>query len=108
MAINYNNYPTAGVGVTATTVYSPTTTGIQSTVIGLTLANTLTVPVTVSVTLVSGAVTIYIIKNATIPVGNALNVVDNGRLIVKRNDYLQVQSSLASSIDVHVSAVEVV
>lgn len=108
MAINYKNYPTANVGVTATTVYAPTTTGIQSTVIGLTLANSQTSPVSASVTLTSGGVTVYIIKNVVIPVGNALNIVDAGRFVVEQNDYIQVQSSIANSVDVLVSTIEIV
>jgi hypothetical protein len=108
MATTLKSYPTANVGVTATTVYNPTTSGIQSTVIGMTLANTTTSPVTASVTVTSGATTIYIIKNVTLPVGNALSVLGDGKFIVEQNDVVQIQSSAASSVDVLVSVVEVV
>ena len=108
MATTLKSYPTANVGVTATTVYNPTTAGIQSTVIGMTLANTTTNSVTASVTLTSGATTMYIIKNTTIPSGNSLSILGEGKFIVEQNDVLQVVSSAASSVDVLVSVVEVV
>jgi len=108
MAINYKNSITTGIGTSLTQVYNPTTTGVQSTVIGLNIANTTTQPVTVSVTMTVGATTGYLIRNATIPAGNALDVVGStGKLVVAQSNAISVQSSLASSLDVVISAVEV-
>ena len=108
MATSFKNYPVANIGVTATTIYNPTATGIQSTVIGLTLANTTTVSVNTSVTLTSGGTTVYLIKNTTIPPKNSLSVLRDSKFIVEQNDIIQVQSSVASSIDALLSAVEIV
>jgi hypothetical protein len=108
MTTALKNHLTANVGTTATTVYNPTTSGIQSTVIGLTLANTTTSPITVSVTVTSGATTVYIIKNTSIPSGNSLSILGDGKFIVEQNDVVQVISSAASSVDVLLSVVEVV
>ena len=49
MAITYKNYLTANIGITPVTVYNPTTSNIQSTVIGFNISNTNTVPVTANV-----------------------------------------------------------
>jgi len=108
MATALKSYPTANVGVTATTVYNPTAAGIQVTVIGLTLANTTTSSVTASVTLASGATTVYLIKNTSIPAGNSLSILGEGKFVVEQNDVVQVVSSAATSVDVLVSVVEVV
>jgi hypothetical protein len=108
MATSLKNYLTANIGVTATTVYNPTAAGIQSTVIGLTLANTVTSPITASVTVTSGATTVYIIKNTSIPSGNSLSILGDGKFIVEQNDVVQVISSAATSVDVLLSVVEVV
>jgi hypothetical protein len=108
MATSLKNYLTNGVGITATTVYNPTTAGIQSTVIGLTLANTTTSSVNASVTITSGATTVFIIKNTAVPSGNSLSILGDGKFIVEQNDVVQVISSAASSVDVVLSVVEVV
>jgi len=49
-----------------------------------------------------------LIKNVTLPSGNTLSVLGDGKFIIEQNDIIQVQSSAASSIDVLISAVEVV
>lgn len=109
MATNFKNYLTANIGITPTVVYNPTTVGIQSTIIGFILANTTTVPVTITVTLTSGATTVNIIKNATITNGNSLDLANTGgRIVLAQNDSISVVSSAATSIDVTISTVEVV
>jgi hypothetical protein len=102
------NYIASNIGTTATTVYNPTASGIQSTVIGLSIANITTSTITVSVTLTSGATTVYIIKDTTIPSGNALSILKDSKIIVEVDDNIKVQSSLASSCDVTLSVVEIV
>jgi len=106
MAINYVSTQTANV-TTITTVYNPTTSGVQATLTGCLLANTTTSPVTASVTLVnSGAtVTTNIVKNVIIPVGTSLDIMNAAKIVVPRNYTLQVVASGAT--DVTVSSVEV-
>lgn len=108
MTTTLKSYLTANVGLTATTVYNPTSAGIQSTVIGMTLANTTSSSVTANVTLTSGSTTVYLIKNVVLPSGNTLSVLGDGKFIVNEDDLVRVQSSAASSVDVIVSTVEVV
>jgi hypothetical protein len=108
MATSLKNYITSNVGLTGNTVYNPTTSGIQSTMIGLVLCNTSQYPVTANVTLTSGVNTVYIVKNMVIPVGNSLDIINSGKIILTQGNIVNVASSLASSIDVTVSAVEVV
>ena len=93
---------------TITTVYNPTTAGVQATMTGCLLANKTSSAVTASVTLVnSGAtVTTTLAPNVIIPVGTALSIlVEGSRVNVPQNYAVQVVASGAT--DVTVSAVEV-
>ena len=106
MAINYTATQTASV-TTITTVYNPTTSGVQATLIGCLLANTTTSTVTASVTLVnSGAtVTTNIVNNVIIPVGTSLDIMNSAKIVVPQNYAVQVVASGAT--DVTVSSIEV-
>ena len=51
----------------------------------------------------------YIVKNAPIPSGSALQVLDGGaKIVLQNNDVLKVKSNTASSADVWVSAVDAI
>jgi len=104
MAINYQNILTANV-TSNTTVYNPTTTGVQCTLIGLLIANTTTSAITATVLLTSGATTCNIVKNVQIPSGTSLDVVQSAKIVVERNDILAV--SATGAVDVIVSSIEV-
>jgi hypothetical protein len=104
MAITYQNTLTASV-TASTTVYSPTATGVQATLIGLLIANTTTSLVTATVTLNSGATTVNIVKNVQIPSGTSLDVVQSAKIVIERNDVLAV--SATGAVDVTVSSIEV-
>ena len=104
MAINYKNYLTTGV-TTATTVYNPTTANIQATVVSMIVSNNTTNSVTANVTLNNGSVTANVVRNVTIPVGTALNVISADRLIVAQNNILAVSAS--GSVDIVISSIEV-
>jgi hypothetical protein len=88
-------------------VYNPTTASVQATLSGCLLANTTTATVTASVTLVnSGAtVTTNIVKNAIIPPGTSLDIMNSAKINVPQNYAVQVVAS--GAVDVTISAVEV-
>lgn len=50
----------------------------------------------------------FLIKNTSIPAGNSLSILGDGKFVVEQNDVVQVVSSAATSVDVLVSVVEVV
>jgi hypothetical protein len=104
MAITYQNTLTASV-TASTTVYSPTATGVQATLIGLLIANTTTSTITAIVTLTSGATTVNIVKNVVIPPGTSLDVVQAAKIVIERNDVLAV--SATGAVDITVSSIEV-
>ena len=106
MPINYVSAQVANVS-TSTTVYNPTLSGVQATLIGCLLANTgsSSVNATVTMTNASSTVTTNIIKNAIIPSGNSLDILSTAKIVVPQNYTISVSST--GSVDVTISSVEV-
>ena len=87
-------------------------------VLGMVLANVHTSQVTVSVKLVSDTsgggraatnTTTFLLKDAPIPVGGALELIDGGsKIILQTGDKLRAKSSVTNSLDVVVSAVDTI
>tara|TARA_R100000995_G_scaffold28421_1_gene12469 strand:+ start:293 stop:601 length:309 start_codon:yes stop_codon:yes gene_type:complete len=100
MANTFKNYHTASIGTGASTVYTvPSST--TAVVIGLNLANRTGSQILVDVQLSST----FIIKNAPIPGGSALSVLD-GKIIAETTETIVVTSNTASSVDAIVSVLE--
>ena len=118
MANDFKRYTKANVttstGTSADAVYTVPSTGsvaMESIIIGIYLSNTGTIGVTSSVFLdaMSGD-DIYVVKDATVPVGSSLEVISGGKLVVQgngtTNDAVRVSCGTASSLDVSVSVLE--
>ena len=100
MAQTFKNYTAASIGSTPTTDYtvaSATTTIL----IGVNLANRTASQITVSAQLG----TTYIVKDAPIPSGGALSVLE-GKIIAEAADTIVVTSDTAGSCDAIVSVLE--
>jgi len=106
MAINYVSAQAANVS-TSTTVYNPTTSGVQATLIGCLIANTGANPVNATVTLTNAAstVTTTLAPNTTIPSGNALDVLSTAKVVIPANYTVKVSST--GLVDVTISSIEV-
>jgi hypothetical protein len=107
MPINYVSAQAANV-TTITTVYNPTTVGVQAVMSGCLLANTTTSTVTATVTLTNATntVTTNIVKNAIISPGTSLNIlVANSRVNVPEDYAVKVVAT--GAVDVTISASEV-
>jgi hypothetical protein len=107
MATAFKNFLTSNVGTSPTTVV--TGGAAQTTVYSLTVANTLTpaATISVSVSMVSGATTAFLCKNAPVPAGGTIIVVGEPQKVALENgDIIQVSTSNAASADVIVSVVE--
>lgn len=107
MANTFKNYFSKSVGTSAATVYTaPSAT--QTTVIGLSIANTTSGAVTADVYVTSSGIDYYMIKGATIPAGGALIPVGGDqKLVLEATDALKVISSAATSLDVICSILEI-
>jgi hypothetical protein len=106
MAINYVSAQAVNVS-SLTTVYNPTTSGVQATLIGCLLANTGGTSVTATVTLTNAAATTTtnIVKNIMIPSGNSLDILSTAKIVVPQNYVVAVSST--GTVDVTISSVEV-
>ena len=95
------------VGTSAVTVYTcPSAT--QTTLIGLSVANTISSPITCDAYITSSAVDYYLIRGATVPVGGAL-VISGGdqKTVLEVADALKIVTSAANSADVVASYLEI-
>lgn len=100
MANTFKNYTGASIGPAGSTVYTvPSST--TAVMIGCNLANRLSTQITASVQLGST----YIVKDAPIPGGSALSVLD-GKIIAETTETITATSSDSDSLDVIVSVLE--
>lgn len=80
----------------------------QTTVIGLTISNTSSSPITANVYVTASTVDYYIVKNATVPVGGALALFGaDGKLVLNTDDAFKVQASANVSSDAILSVLQI-
>lgn len=108
MATNtFTRYAAKNIGVTASTLVTAAS-ATQTTVIGLSIANTSAAPINVSVYFTASAVDYYIVNNATIAVGGALALFGgDGKLVLNTGDAFKVVSSAATSADAILSVLQI-
>ena len=106
MAQNFRRYTYNSVGTGAQAVFSPNS---YDAIVGISLSNILSTAITVDCYINDGSNNIYLVKDAPIPTGGSLQVLDGGaKFVVQNLDVLSVVSSDASSCDVWVSAVDAI
>jgi hypothetical protein len=107
MANVFKNSFSKSVGTSAATVYTaPSAT--QTTLIGLSVANTTTSPITCDAYITSSAVDYFLIKTGVVPVGGSLIIVGGDqKVVLEAADALKVVTSAASSADVVCSLLEI-
>lgn len=104
MAQNFRRYPKNNVGTSVEDVY---TADSYDTIVGIALTNVHTSSIDVDVYINDGTNDIYLIRSAPIPVGSQLQLIDGGaKVVVQNGDVIKVKSSVASSCDVWISAVD--
>ena len=87
------------------------TSDSDDTVVGLRLVNTSTSTITADVAITdnSNNVTAYIIKNAPIPSGSSLELIDGGaKIVLQSGDKLRAKSDATNSMDTIVSVVDAI
>ena len=98
------------IGTTARTVV---TSNSDDAIVGIRLANVTTSQIKVDVfveTDASGATqNVYLIKNAPIPTGSSLELIDGGsKIVLQTGDELKVQSDTDASLNCYVSFVDAI
>jgi hypothetical protein len=107
MANTFTSYVNKNVGTGGATV-ATVAASTQTTIIGLSCANTTVSPVTADVYFTRSATDYYLIKGATVPVGGSLIVVGGDqKVVLTTSDVLKVVSSAASSLDVVTSVLNI-
>ncbi len=106
MAQNFRRYTSNNVGTGAATLF---TSDSYDTVVGISVSNVTASSVIASVYINDSSNDIYLIKDAPIPAGSSLQVLDGGaKFVVQSGDALKVISDTASSLDVWVSTVDAI
>ena len=106
MAQDFERNTSNAVGTSAVTLR---TANSDDAIVGITIANVLTSQITVEVYITSGGNDIHIVKDAPIPAGSSLQVLDGGaKIVMVSGDALKVKSNTASSADVWVSVVDTI
>ena len=109
MAQNFRRYTSNNVGTSATAIPSGAAFDSYDTIVGISIANVTGSSVIASVYINDGTNDIYLVKDAPIPAGSALQVLDGGaKFVVQSGDALKVISDTASSLDVWVSTVDAI
>jgi hypothetical protein len=106
MAQNFRRFTKNNVGTAAETLF---TADSFDTIVGISVANVTASAVIASVYINDGTDDIYLVKDAPIPAGSSLQVLDGGaKFVVENNDALKVISDTPSSLDVWVSTVDAI
>ena len=106
MAQDFKRYASNNVG---TSVVSVHTSNSNYTIICISLANVSTSAITVDCYITVGSDDIYLVKDAPIPTGSSLQVIDGGaKVVLQSTDVLKVKSDTASSLDAYVSLVDAI
>ncbi len=110
MANNFKTFTAQNIDTSSSkaTLYTcPSST--ETTIIGLNIANILTVSITVTVELLDGGSTItHVVKDAIVPVGSSLVVVGGDQKIVMNStDVLKVYGSENNCCDAVLSVLEI-
>ena len=107
MANTFTSYVSKSVGTSAATLVT-VASATQTTVIGMTVANTTASAITCDVYFTRSAVDYYLIKSATVQPGTAfVPVGGDQKLVLTTGDALKVVTNTASSADVIASVLNI-
>lgn len=106
MANNFKLKTKSSVGVTTVGIYTvPVST--STTILGITLANVSGTGINVTVGIARTlADDVSLIKNVPIPQGSSLELMEGNKVILEPQDEVNVNSDVASSLDVSLSILE--
>ena len=109
MANVFTRKVSRNIGTSLTAVGSYTVgSGVETTVIGLSVCNTTASPVTASVTINDGTNDAYLVKGAGVGVGNAfIPIGGDEKVVLITGDSIRVKSSAATSVDAVMSILEI-
>ena len=109
MANAFKNKTHRQIGTTLTKIEAYDCPGsTETTIIGLTIANTVASSILVDATLNDGTNDFYIVKAAPVPVGSSLVVIGGDqKVVLMPGDSVKVRSDTATSADAIMSILEI-
>lgn len=113
MANTFSNTATANLPTTLTQIQvAPSGVGATSTIIGCSFANTSAAPITVDLAITTGGATpanpVYLVRQATVPVGGALVAIGaEQKVVLGLGQSLSGRSSTLNACDVAISVLTV-
>ena len=106
MAQDFERNTSNAVGTSAVTLR---TANSDDAIVGIMVANVATSQINVEVYINDSSNDIHLVKDAPIPVGSSLQVLDGGaKIVMQSGDALKVKSDTESSADVWVSVVDAI
>jgi hypothetical protein len=107
MANTFKSFFLKNANTISQNVYSAGS-GVQATLIGMTIANITTSPITANVTVSSAGTDYFMIRGATIaPGGSLVPIGGDQKVVLESGDYMRVQASGENAADVIVSVLEI-
>lgn len=108
MAQNFRQYKERNIGTSAVDIPDGANFDSFDCIVGIRLANVHTQSITVDV-YIKNTNDYYLIKNAPIPSGSSLELIDGGaKVVCVSGDRLYIKSNVASSLDAIVSVVDAI
>ena len=105
MAQDFERVLKTSIGTSATEVREAANS--DDAIIGMRIANKGTSAVTVDATVKNGGTSYYLIKDAPIPAGGSLELIDGGsKVVLQSGDSVEALASATSSIDCILSVVD--
>ena len=109
MAQDFKRYIERNIGTSAVDIPDGSNFDSNDTIIGINLANITTNTINVDVYIQNSSNNYYLVKNAPIPSGSALQVMDGGaKVVVQSGDRLYIKSDTATSLDAWLSVVDAI
>ncbi len=106
MAQDFERNIARNIGTSASTLR---TANSDDAVVGINIANVTTSQILVDVYVTASSSNYYIVKDAPIPTGSSLQVLDGGaKIVLQSGDALKVVSNTATSCDAWVSVVDAI
>jgi hypothetical protein len=108
MASSFKNSTVRAIGTSATDIGSVVSSGVEVTIIGLSLANITALAITATIAINDGTNTTNIVKDAPSPANATLVAVGGDqKVVLTAGDKIVVSCSAASSVDVLMSFLEI-
>ena len=109
MAQDFKRETAKSVGTSIVNIPSGAAFNSNDAIVGIHISNIVTSSIAVDVYINDGTDNIYLVKNAPIPPGSSLQLLDGGaKIVVMNNDRVHVKSDTALSADVWLSVVDAI